>query len=77
MNIYYFTFGFGQKFEGHVQPIIAESSMIARYKMVSIFGDKWAFQYGEDEYLESIENSISQEKFLPPILVEEIDKDGE
>jgi len=73
MNIYYFTFGFGQKFERCVQPIIAESYIVARYKMVSIFSDKWAFQYKEDEYLQNIENGSSREKILPPILVE---KDG-
>ena len=50
MKTYYFTFGFGQKNEGYCQPVLAKSSKAARNRMVDLYGDKWAFQYTEDEF---------------------------
>lgn len=46
-NLYYFTFGCGQKNEGFVQPILANSWGEARAKMVELNGKQWAFQYTE------------------------------
>ena len=50
MNVYYFTFGCGQKHHGEVQPIYANNMMVARNKMFELFGDKWAFSYTEEQW---------------------------
>lgn len=50
MNVYYFTFGCGQKHHGEVQPIYANNMMVARNKMFELFGDYWAFSYTEEEW---------------------------
>lgn len=59
LETYYFTFGFGQKYEGKFVKITAESYMDARAKMVDRFGTKWAFQYSEDEWVN--ENGVTQQ----------------
>lgn len=45
MNMWYFTFGFGQPHENCYHKIKAENSEEARKKMFERFGAKWAFQY--------------------------------
>lgn len=55
---YYFTFGFGQRYENCYHVIEAESKALARSEMVKKFGLKWAFQYTEDQWYN--EKGISQ-----------------
>ena len=75
-NLYYFTFGCGQKNEGFVQPILANSWGEARAKIVEINGNHWAFQYTEAQWnkwkKEVMEKNIpiSIEKELPTITTE-------
>ena len=44
-----FTFGCGQKHSGHYVKI-SGSFYEARQKMFDRFGDKWCFQYSEEEW---------------------------
>lgn len=44
-NIYYATFGLGQKHEAHYVKIHAENEIKARLLMFEHFKDKWAFMY--------------------------------
>lgn len=46
---FYFTFGCGQ-YEGKYQVVMAYDSNEARAKMINVHGDKWAFQYAEEEW---------------------------
>jgi len=46
---YYFTFGSGQKHEGYCQPIFGDY-WSARQKMIETYGNKWAFQYSQEEW---------------------------
>jgi len=46
---YYFTFGSGQKHCGHYVKRFGTYGE-ARQQMVDKYGDKWAFQYSEDEW---------------------------
>lgn len=60
MEKWYFTFGKGMFLEdvslaNRVVEIEANSYGEAREIMISWFGDKWAFQYDEDEWEELIE----------------------
>lgn len=50
MGKWYFTFGGKQPNEGMCQPIIAPSFGAARQKMFELHGERWAFQYGEDQW---------------------------
>lgn len=51
MEKYYFTFlGNDPIHANHVQPIVAESYGKAREIMFSIYGDKWGFQYNEEQW---------------------------
>lgn len=44
-----FTFGYGQEHEGYY--VKAQGTYGgARQKMIDMFGDKWAFQYSEEEW---------------------------
>ena len=47
-----FTFGCGQKHEGHYVKIHGTYSS-AREEMFRRYGDKWAFQYTAEEYFKS------------------------
>jgi hypothetical protein len=49
-KMFYFTFGFGQENQGKYQPILASSSYNAREKMFEMYGDKWCFEYSEQEW---------------------------
>ena len=57
---YYFTFGFGQRYENCFTIIEADSYMKARKEMVRIFEKKWAFQYDEESWFD--EKGVSQEE---------------
>ncbi len=46
---FYFTFGFGQKYENCYTIIEAEDSSRAREIMFATFGRMWAFQYNSAE----------------------------
>lgn len=46
-----FTFGCGQKYEGKAVKIFGNYHL-ARGKMIEKYGDKWAFQYSEEEWEE-------------------------
>lgn len=50
-EVWYFTFGCGQEHAGHYVKIKGTFSE-ARAKMFDRFGDKWAFQYSEQEWNE-------------------------
>ena len=49
---WYFTFGCGQVNAGKCQPIYAKSANKAREKMFDIYGEKWCWQYTEEEWKE-------------------------
>lgn len=49
---YIFTFGYGQEHAGHYVRLYGTYSE-TRQKMFEMFGDKWAFQYEEQDWLES------------------------
>lgn len=48
---YYFTFGYGQPYEGYYVKIKGDYGA-ARQKMFEKYGTKWAFQYSEEEWRE-------------------------
>lgn len=50
LKTFYFTFGGGQRYQGHYQPIMAIDSKRARAKMVEIYGTEWAFDYDEEQW---------------------------
>lgn len=50
MNLYYFTFGVGQEYAGHVQPIKAPNLKSAISTMTSKYGDRWSVDYTAEEY---------------------------
>jgi len=52
MNKYYFTFGFGQKYQNCYHVISANTFEQARDIMISKFGIEWSMQYTEDEWFE-------------------------
>lgn len=52
MKNYYFTFGYGQEHEGYYVKIIAENHSDARETMSMMYGEKWAFQYDEEQFNE-------------------------
>lgn len=52
MEVFYFTFGVGQRLAYRVQPIEAESYDLAREAMFEMYGDKWAFQYDSKAWAE-------------------------
>ena len=60
MEIYYFTFGFGQQYPNCFTKIEAEDYSKAREAMVDKFGLKWAFQYSEKQWFN--EEGISQQE---------------
>ena len=62
MPKFYFTFGFGQKFEGCYTIIEAEDYEKAREEMFKRFGDKWAFQYTEEQW--QCEDGMTQAEFF-------------
>ena len=53
VNDWYFTFGCDQEHAGYYVRITAPYS-IARDWMFKKYGDKWAFQYGQNEYEDCI-----------------------
>lgn len=70
MPVYFFTFGMGQTYEGHCQPIIAEDAEEARIRMSGMYGRKWAFQYSESEYLRNRADGFSNEILMEPFMAE-------
>lgn len=46
---WYFTFGCGQKHQGHYVKIYG-SFLLAREEMCKRYGSEWAFQYSEKEW---------------------------
>lgn len=75
MKKYIFTFGCGQELAGFCQPIIAESHKAARDKMFELHGDRWGFQYSEENWEEckqsAKENGYPIERELTPICLAE------
>lgn len=63
-----FTFGIGQEHGGKYVRIWGTYSE-ARAKMVKKYGDKWAFQYEEKEYLNYFKThpEVQSETFLEEI----------
>lgn len=57
---WYFTFGYGQKNAGHFVKFSGTYSE-ARDKMFDAFGTEWAFQYSEEEWMESISREVCTE----------------
>jgi len=57
MKKFYFTFGFGQRYQNCYHIIEAETAEAARDLMVRKFGKEWSMQYNEDEWFE---NGVSQ-----------------
>ena len=55
---YYFTFGFGQANAGCYYVIENTDYGTARERIIKLFGNKWAFQYSEKEWVD--EKGISQ-----------------
>jgi len=53
MEKHIFTFGSGQPMAGHYQEIHAESPEQARDRMISLYGNKWSFQYTDQQWEES------------------------
>jgi len=49
MKEWIFTFGFGQKHEGKFIRVLGESRQDARKKIDEMFGNKFAFQYENEE----------------------------
>ena len=56
---WYFTFGFGQRYE-NCFTVIRGTYNSARQKMADSHGEKWAFQYGKDRWFD--EDGISQQE---------------
>lgn len=50
MSVWYFTFCLGQTMGGWCQPIKAPTYGAARAKMFELYGDKWCFQYSEEDW---------------------------
>ena len=57
---FYFTFGFGQKYENCFTVIKALSRLEARVTMVEKFGLTWAFQYSEEQWFNK--EGVSQQE---------------
>jgi len=64
-RLYFFTFGSGQLNEGKCQPIYAESFIKARERMFEVYGDKWGFQYEENEWKKIREMGIAEKEMKP------------
>ena len=56
---FYFTFGFGQKYEGYFVVIKTTSMDLARKQMFEKYGREWAFGYTEEQWNE---DGISQQE---------------
>lgn len=50
MPKFYFTFGYGTPYRNRYIEIEAEDYGSARARMVELHGQKWAFQYTEEEF---------------------------
>ncbi len=72
MNLYYFTFGAKQEFEGYVQPVVASEYDIARKLMLNKYGTNWFMQYSANEWefvkLNCALKGIPFDRELPPII---------
>ena len=76
MEKYIFTFGSDHLLGQHYQPIYAKSASAARVKMLSRYGEDWAFQYTEEEW-EKWEKTTKRlgiiiERELNPIYCKEV-----
>ncbi len=60
MNNYYFTFGFGQKYQNGFYIIESENSLKAREEMNEKFGKQWSMQYTEKQWFNK--DGISQQE---------------
>ena len=60
MKPYYFTFGFGQRYENCFTVIYAKDRNEARDKMFEAHGNKWAFQYDEESWFNK--DGVSQQE---------------
>ena len=58
MSEWIFTFGCGQKYEGHRVRIKAETSEAAREKMCLLFGNKWSMQYSQEDWIKWLEKAV-------------------
>lgn len=50
MKTWYFTFCGNHELGGYCQPIKAQSWGVARAKMFELYGEKWCFQYDEEQW---------------------------
>jgi hypothetical protein len=71
MAKFYFTFGSSETHvhPGCVQPIEADDWAHARRAMFALYGDKWAFQYTEEEW-ERAKNRAEGSMFTPALETE-------
>jgi len=60
LKTFYFTFGFGQRYENGFYVIKARNREGAREEMIRKFGLKWAFQYTKEQWFD--ENGVSQQE---------------
>lgn len=74
LDIFYFTFGCGQKNAGRVQKILASSYEKARALMFKHFGEEWCFQYTagawEEAKHQAKQGGYSLEKEMDAVIVE-------
>lgn len=73
MKKYIFTFGINHPLGNHIQIIYADNYRLAREKMFEKYGDVWAFQYTEEEWVkwqkESVRWGLPKDEFLNPLYV--------
>lgn len=62
MNKYYFTFGIHHIYANQVQVIVAPDKETAMTKMFKLFGNNWAIDYTEEQWIESQE--LSSRKYI-------------
>ena len=62
MKTFYFTFGYGHRYEHCFTIIKSNSYENARKEMVRKFGLKWAFQYTEEQWINK-DGVSKQEEF--------------
>lgn len=61
MEKFYFTFGNGHEHENKYVVIETDDYEEAREEMFSRFGNKWAFQYTEDEWTDEEGFTIAED----------------
>lgn len=69
LETFYFTFGYGQRHEGHYQPIMAYDFQTAHLKMLEMYGTKFASSYTQEKWdKESLKEYYPESKALETIV---------